>query len=295
MMPSKSTGPALLPVIALLFGASFWGIFWFPLRLLNAHGLDGLWSSLIIYGTATVVGFAGLLFQRPAGGHYRTLMLLALASGWCNVAFIIAVLEGHVVRVLLLFYLAPFWTVLLGRLLLHEQLSSQGRLTMVLAMTGALIMLWDPGVGLPWPSGKTDLLALSSGFAFALSNVLLRRLQSVSVWLKSVLAWGGVAAVALIWIMVAQAEVPQADSTALLGAFAIGLLGLVVVTVAVVYGLTHMPAHRAAVILLFELVVGAASAQWLTDEPVRMNEWAGGALILLAGWFAARSQMTNVS
>ena len=66
---------------------------------------------------------------------------------------------------------------------------------------------------------------------------------------------------------------------------------MVVMTLVVLYGVTHMPAHRSAVILLFELVVGAVSAQLLTDEHVMVNEWVGGVLIVLAGWYAARHQV----
>lgn len=305
MMPSKSPGRGLLPLAALLMGATFWGVFWYPLRLLEAHGLDGLWTSLIIYGTATGVGLLGLGFRR-ADGSRRTdrgadpasaaavsvssLAVLGLASGWCNVAFILAMLEGNVVRVLLLFYLAPLWTVLLARFLLGETLSAGARLTMILAVSGAVVMLWDPEVGVPWPRSGADWLALTSGFAFALSNVTVRRLQRVPVWDKCLVAWAGVVAVAAAGIVMAGPGTPAGTAAALGGAAAIGLFGMVLMTVAVVYGMTHMPAHRAAVILLFELVIGAASAQWLTDERVQANEWAGGALILVAAWFAARAQ-----
>jgi drug/metabolite transporter (DMT)-like permease len=53
------------------------------------------------------------------------------------------------------------------------------------------------------------------------------------------------------------------------------------------YGVTHMPLHRSAVILLFELVVGAVSALLLTDERVLPREWTGGGMIVLAAWVAA--------
>jgi len=46
--------------------------------------------------------------------------------------------------------------------------------------------------------------------------------------------------------------------------------------------------HRSATILLFELVAGAVSSQWLTDEVVTTLEWFGGGLIILAAYLAAR-------
>jgi len=290
-MPSKPATSTLLPLAALLFGAAFWGVSWYPLRLLEGQGLVGLWSTLIIYGTALAIGLVALAVVRERPRLDGWLLLLFAASGWCNVAFILAVLEGHVVRVLLLFYLSPLWTVLLARLLLRETLSPTARLTLGVAMAGALIMLWDAEAGVPWPRTDADWLALTSGFAFALSNVTVRRVQEVSVWGKTVAAWAGVVLVAAAWIYIEGLAFPPVETGVVGGAVALGTFGMGAMTLAVVYGMTHMPAHRAAVVLLFELVVGAASAQWLTDEIVRPQEWAGGALILLAGWFAARAQV----
>lgn len=295
-MSSKPGGSALLPLAALLVGATFWGTLWYPLRLLEARGLEGPWASLFIYTAAAAIGLSGLCFRRGASAWpgSGSIVVLALASGWCNVAFIVAVLEGHVLRVMLLFYLAPLWTVLLARLLLGEVLSPRARVTMVLAMAGAVIMLWDPQTGIPWPADVADWLALSSGFAFALSNVTVRRLQQVPVWNKCLIAWGGVVLVAAAWLLIPGGTPPPVDVAAMAWAAAIGVFGMVLMTFAVLYGVTHLPAHRAAVILLFELVIAAISAQWLTDESVRSNEWFGGVLILLAGWYAARSQAVEV-
>jgi drug/metabolite transporter (DMT)-like permease len=290
-MPSKPADSAVLPLAVLLFGAAFWGISWFPLRLLEGHGLAGLWSTLIIYATALAIGLAALALNRERPRLDGWMVMLLAASGWCNTAFILAVLEGNVVRVLLLFYLSPLWTVLFGRLLLRETLSPAARVTMAVAMVGAVIMLWDAETGVPWPRTAADWLALTSGLAFALNNVIVRRLQQVSVWGKTVMAWAGVVLVAGAWIIVEGLSFPPVGAPVIGGAMALGAFGMAGMTLAVVYGMTHMPAHRAAVVLLFELVVGAASAQWLTDEVVKPQEWAGGALILLAGWFAARAQV----
>ena len=51
-----------LPVLALLIGASTWGIVWYPYRLLAHNGVGGELSALITYGIATVAALA--LFPR---------------------------------------------------------------------------------------------------------------------------------------------------------------------------------------------------------------------------------------
>lgn len=279
----------LLPVLSLLFTASLWGVVWYPLRLLDAAGLGGLWSSLFSYGAALVV-FLWVFVRdwQVVAAHVMPLTLLGLAAGWCNVAFIMAVLDGNVVRVLLLFYLSPFWAVSLGWLMLGERLDRQSMLVFVIAVLGALVMLWNDQLGVPWPHDMADWLAVSSGCAFALSNVYVRRLQGVNVWLKSACSWAGVVLVAVFWIAFSHAALPQVSGTIYLGAIALGLCGFLLMTVTVQFGVMRMPVHRSAVILLFELVVGAISSLLLTDETVLVREWIGGGMIITAAWLAAR-------
>ena len=278
----------LLPVLSLLFTATLWGVVWYPLRLLEGQGLAGLWSALISYGAILCVFLWVLVRDRKSlAVNMVPLALMGLSAGWCNVAFIMAVLDGHVVRVLLLFYLSPFWAVCLGWLMLGERLDGKSMLVFAVAVTGAVIMLWNEDVGIPWPRDHADWLAVSSGFAFALSNVFVRRTQNVSVLLKSTASWSGVVVVAVIWIVLSHAGVPEVSGSVLLAAVALGLFGFLVMTLTVLYGVTHMPVHRSAVILLFELVVGAVSSLLLTDEIVLYREWLGGFMIVTAAYMAA--------
>lgn len=289
-MPSKQSH-IILPVLALLLGATLWGVFWYPLRLLEQNGLVGLWATLMIYGAALVVGLPVVLKRRYPLVRPGLLLVLAVVSAWCNIAFILAILEGNVVRVTLLFFLSPLWTVILSKFILDEPLTRSARITLLLALVGALIMLWDSEMGVPWPQGQADWLALSSGFAFALANVLIRKMHDVEIWVKTVSTWCGAVTLSAVWILVAGIALPAVEPEVVVGALSLGAVGMVLMTLVVLYGVTHMPAHRSAVILLFELVVGAVSAQLLTDEHVMLNEWGGGLLIVLAGWYAARHQV----
>jgi drug/metabolite transporter (DMT)-like permease len=279
----------LLPVASLLFSATLWGIVWYPLRLLEEQGLSGGWSALISYAAALGV-FLWVFFRdwQALRRNFPSLVLMSLAAGWCNLAFIMAVLDGNVVRVLLLFYLSPFWAVCLGWLILDEKLDGKSMLVFIVAVAGALVMLWNDDIGMPWPRDRADWLAVSSGFAFALSNVFVRRMQSVHVYLKSASSWAGVVLVAALWLAVTGTGFPDTAAGIYLFAVLLGLCGFMGMTLAVLYGVTRMPIHRSAVILLFELVAGAISSQLLTDEVVLLREWIGGAMIIAAAWLAAR-------
>ena len=288
MVTSKQEN-RLLPILSLLFTATLWGIIWYPLRLLEEQGLAGPWSALISYGAVLCV-FLWVPVRERASMQQNLLpfVLMSLSAGWCNVAFIMAVLDGNVVRVLLLFYLSPFWAVCLGWFMLDERLDRKSMLVFAIAVVGALVMLWDETLGMPWPRDTADWMAVSSGFAFALSNVFVRRMQSVSVLLKSTGSWAGVVVVAGGWLLLKNAAFPAVGSDVLLAAIALGLCGFLVMTFTVLYGVTRMPVHRSAVILLFELVAGPASSLWLTDEVILPREWLGGLMIIMAAWLAAR-------
>jgi len=288
----KRSNHHILPVLSLLLTASLWGLVWYPLRLLEAQGLSGLWLTLASYGAALALGLVWLWRSRS---DWRikpfVLGMMTLAVGWCNVAFVLAVLDGTVLRVLLLFYLSPLWALLLGWVLLNEHPGSSGLLVFVLALAGAVTMLWDPEMGLPWPRDRADWLAVSSGFAFSFANVMVRKSQHLPMQTKSAASWLGVVLVAGAWILIIQEPFPLVQASTWIGAALLGWFGFVVMTVTVVYGVSHMPVHRSAVILLFELVVGAVSSLMLTDERVLLQEWLGGALILTAAYFAAHAHI----
>jgi drug/metabolite transporter (DMT)-like permease len=63
---------------------------------------------------------------------------------------------------------------------------------------------------------------------------------------------------------------------------------LVVATRVVYFGITHLPANRAIVIMLFELVVAALAAWLLVGESMSVREWIGGALIVAASLLSGK-------
>ena len=140
--PQGGSDRPTLGVVALVFNAMVWGISWWPLREVQAHGLHPLWSTVLIYLLATL----GVLAYRPQAWRglleHPGLLLLLLASGLTNVSFNWAVTVGDVVRVVLLFYLMPAWSVLIAWLLLNEKPSTGSLLRLALACGGDALMLF---------------------------------------------------------------------------------------------------------------------------------------------------------
>ncbi len=285
--PERET--TVLPFLALLLSATVWGVMWYPLRLFEARGLDGLWITFIFFAGATVAGMvlmAGRL--RRLGGQPWVVLGIALASGWCNTTFNLAMLEGNVMRALLLFYLSPLWATLIGWGFLGERLTPLSLLLLGISILGAVIMLWQPGAMVPWPTGRADWLAIGSGLAFAILNALIRHGTRVPLPIKMMASWVGVLLVAGVWLVVIGIPAPATGAGTISAAALFGAVVIVIATLSVQYGVTHMPVHRSAIILLFELVAGAVSAGLLTNEVVSLREWLGGGLIVVAAMISAR-------
>lgn len=275
-------------IAALLIGATVWGLIWYPYRAMEDAGLSGALATTFTYGVALLV--SGLTFWRKlrVARLDGWLVAIALSSAGCNLGYVLAMLQGQVMRVLLLFYLAPLWTVLLAWLLLKERLNGIGAAIVGLSVAGAATMLWHPQLGTPWPRDGAEWLGLAAGFLFALSNVLIRRAQQYPIEVKSVAVFAGVAVVGTLWTWLVEPPATLALDGP--GWLLVGLVGVVLLAVNAIvqYGLTRVAANRAVVILLFELVVAAFASWWLAGEAMGPREWLGGALIVAASLFSAR-------
>lgn len=279
-----------LAVLGILFSSTMWGLIWYPMRLLEQQGLPVVWSTLLMYFAAAIVASVMLLQQKKDfSGHWPlSLWGLAAAAGITNIAFLVALTQGEVMRVMLLFYLSPLWSVLLSRWWLGEKISRLSMLMIIVAMSGTMIMLWHPEIGLPWPNDMADWLALFAGFMFSVNNVLSRKLADVAMEVKTTIVYWGVVMVAGIVLVLQQSSVPDISLNLWIGVMVFGGLCFTAMTIAVLYGLARMPVFRSAILMLSELVVAALSAWWLTSEQMSQTEWLGGALIFIAAYGMAK-------
>lgn len=277
-------------VAALVFNAFVWGISWWPFRALHAHGLHPLWSTALVYA----IVFAGFAVLRPRALadvlRLPALWLLAMAAGLTNIGFNWAVTIGDVVRVVLLFYLMPAWSLLLAWPILHERPTPAGLLRLVLALAGVATVLGTGG-GLPLPGGPADWLALMGGFSFALTNVLLRRLHAVPPGSRLLAMFGGgmTMATSLALLFGLGGTVPGFSPMAPAG-WAVAVLlsgGFLLSNLALQYGASRLAAHTTALVMLSEVVFASLSSVAAGAAQLGTRTLAGGALILAAAAWSA--------
>ena len=280
-----------MPVFGVLSGALVWGLIWYPYRALQDVGLSGAMATLITYLLAML---CGSFMLRPIWRERSTFgwwaLLLVFSAGWANFGYVLGMLHGEVMRVLLLFYLAPVWTILFSFWLLGERLNRYGYFVIALSLGGAMVMLWKPGLGLPLPQNTSEWLGLSAGMGFALSNVTSRRAAHLSVETKSFSLWLGTAMLTLPFLLWQGGLGEQVFAISVQSWLVLLLLGLVLcaTSFAVQYGVTHLSANRAVVLFQFELVIAAISSYFLANEAMELREWIGAALIISASFLSGK-------
>lgn len=276
---------AHVPSTAVAVSAIIWGLWWIPIRWLGESGLHGTWASFGVYAVSLLL-FVPLGWLRRdtlrAGGV--PLLLTGALFGLMMVLWNHAVLIGEVVRVVLLFYLAPVWATVLGVLVLGERVGRWRLVSIVLGLSGAAVVLGFEG-GLPLPRAAAEWMGLAAGFLFALSATLARRAPDVSDVDKSTVSFVAALAAALVLAAFDPAPAPGLAvmlDAAPLAAFA-AFAWMLPATFLVFWGASRLDPGRVSLLLLFEVVAAAISAAILTDEPFGAREIAGCVLILLAG------------
>ncbi|MEZ0309721.1 MAG: DMT family transporter [Ramlibacter sp.] len=284
------------PALALVLNAFVWGVSWWPFRELHQHGLHPLWATALVY----LISIALLLAVRPrAWESFRSLPLLWVlmaAAGMTNVGFNWAVTIGDVVRVVLLFYLMPAWTVVLAWPILGERPTAAGMLRLVLALAGVVIVLKTDGASWPVPEGIADWLALAGGFSFALTNILLRKLRDAVPEARILAMFGGGATLAIVAGMTAVAlgsiGLPPEPQAAWAGVGIALSIGFLASNIALQYGASRINAHAAALIMLSEVVFASLSSVALGAAELSARTLAGGALIVGAALLSALPSRT---
>ena len=278
-----------LAVGALVLNALVWGVSWWPFRQLQGYGLHPLWATALMY-LAITAGLLAVNFKawRSLAAHPQ-LWLLGLVAGMTNIGFNWAVTVGDVVRVVLLFYLMPAWSVLVAWLVLDEKPTLASLLRLLLAMAGVLVVLKTPGSPWPVPQGAADWLAIAGGFSFALTNSMLRKCSDTPGGARMLAMFGGsglLAALAAVlgmqWQVVPSPALQAAGIPVLLAL----ALAFIVSNAALQYGAARLAAGTTAIVMLTEILFASVSSAALDAAEFTPRILLGGGLIVLAAVLA---------
>ncbi|MGD8641904.1 MAG: DMT family transporter [Gammaproteobacteria bacterium] len=275
--------------VTILFISSIgWGLTWLPIKSINQMGLDGIYLVFIAFTCAGLLLSPYLFTQRRSWrGNMRFLLLIALIGGLANLSFQTALVHGNVVRVMILFYLLPVWSILGAWYILNEKPDWVRMVAVVISLSGAMLILNVDGKtfsGLNW----VDVTAIVAGMTFALNNIYFRKTAEQplagkvsAMFLGCAVLMGGY----LLFNPVATA-IPDNLSPLYAGLYGVFFLGLI--TFGTQWGVTQLEAGRSALIIVMELVAAVISVALLTETQLSPREIAGAALVLTAavveGW-----------
>jgi drug/metabolite transporter (DMT)-like permease len=279
---------APLPTVALLFASVMWGFSWMPLRFINGLGVDGPPLTLLAFGAATLLT-APIMWRQWSHwkGYPLAVVAMFMFGGFANFAFTAALMYGEIIRVMMLFYLAPVWAVLGGALFLKERVDTKRLLGVGLAIFGAFLVLGGTRI-FETPPSLIDVLAVSSGFAFAMNNLVCRAVQEVPVATKLGAMFVGTSVLSGAYLLFVAGGMPTISLEGWVWSVLYGLVWIVVATLATQWAVTHMEAGRAAIILIVELLAAVVSAALFAGEVMSLTEILGGSLILFATLMEAR-------
>jgi len=273
-------------LLVLLIGTS-WGLYWLPVREIASLGLSGAWGVLAILT-------AGLVVLAPFAWRARALLAasspLALCSvALCGVAFMlysVGLLYGRVAIVVILFFLTPVWSTLLGRLLMGWAITKVRVVVLLMGLAGLVLMLGADGDA-PFPRNLGEWLGLTSGFLWAVSTVGIR-VKSTAGPLESAFVLVGGAWVGALILAPLLEPAPDASMItqplALIGwVFVAGIFGTAAAMAGIMWAATKLEPARLGILLMAEVLVSAVSAALLAGEALTGAEMIGGGFVLLAG------------
>ncbi len=295
-MSFAKTHGGLLAAGALVINAFVWGVSWWPFRELQSAGLHPLWATAAVYVLVCIgmLGFYGSALKDLRAN--AALWSLALASGLTNVGFNWAVTVGDVVRVVLLFYLMPAWSVLVAWGLLGERPTRASLLRLGLAMVGVLIVLKTPNSPWPVPQSGADWLALMGGLSFAITNALLKKQSHTPSGARMLAMFAGGAlmatSVATLGMSFGALPMPALQPSAGLVFGALCLL-FIISNVALQYGAARLSASTTSLVMLTEILFASVSAALLGAAVFSPRIFWGGSLIVLAALLAALAHNKN--
>jgi drug/metabolite transporter (DMT)-like permease len=269
-----------------LWTGMFWGFYWLPVRALADLGLVGAWGTLVITLAAAAVLFPFALAGRRRLAAVDPLALASILLGGAAFAlYSVGFLYGRVAIIILLWFLSPVWSTLIGRYLMGWPTPRLRVAAIVVGLTGLALMLGGDGQA-PFPRGVGEWMSLVGGVLWSFSTTGIRTKSEIDPLLAAFVFAVGAALAALILapFLGPLPRLPAYDTAKAIGlALATGGLWWGASMAGLMWATMRLDPARVAILLMTEVLTGALSASFLANERLRGAEMLGGALVLCAG------------
>ena len=168
--------------IALALSAGVWGLYWYPLRTIEATGMSGSWS-VVFFNACPLIVMIPLLIR-----HFKQFLSVMvptlLGSIFIGLAFTFyanGLVETTIIRATMLYYLTPVWSTLIGVIWLSEPLTRARIIAIGVAFSGLFLLLGVSGETSSYPLNIGDLYSLLSGIFWAFGVASLNRWPNIPI------------------------------------------------------------------------------------------------------------------
>ncbi|RMF37967.1 MAG: DMT family transporter, partial [Alphaproteobacteria bacterium] len=273
------TGTRILPLLLGLFAAVLWGLWWLPVRGLEAAGLTGL-AAVTAMCLGALPALAPAALRRGGDWPRGRSGAGALFMGVAVILYGYGLTVNEVVRTILFFYLAPAWSIAIELLFFGRRWYWRSGLALVLSLSG-LVVIQRGEIGLA-AFGLGDLVALGAGLAWSIGSAMVFSAPSGTASRLTLIATasafaGGVAVLSL------TDGLPEISGRAAGLALLWGTIFTAPVLLATIWGALRLGPATLSFLLTAEIVTGVISSALLLDEPFGLPEALGAALIVLGG------------
>ncbi len=274
--------------LACAFAGVVWGLFWIPLRAMDAIGITGAWATAMLYfwPLVLVLPLAAWRWRRILRGGFG-LQLTGLVTAASLVLYADALIYTEVIRAMLLYYLTPVWSTLLARIFLKEPVTLARSIAIALGFAGILV-IFGVDTGIPWPRNVGDWMGLAAGIVWAVAAVRMRSdNQNHAIEFTTVqFGWGTLLALGVAFLPLAGAgPAPSLERVAGVLPWLLPVVLLVVIpgTFAALWGTPLLSPGIVGLLFMTEISVGAVTAALWAGEPFGAREIVGILLISGAG------------
>lgn len=264
-----------------------WGVYWLPVRSLAGMGLSGAWGTVAITLAAALVLAPGALAARREIGRASRVTLAATALGGAAFAlYSIGFVHGRVAIIILLYFLTPVWSTLIGRHVMGWHTPRLRLLAIAVGLAGLALMLGADGA-LPLPRGAGEWMALVAGILWSVATTGIRARPELRPAAAAFFFALGASLAALVLAPLLgpwPGGLPAGTAGRAIGlALATGGLWWGLSVASLMWATARLEPARVGILLMTEVLVGAGSATLLAGEHLGRLELLGGALVLCAG------------
>jgi|TARA_B110000971_G_C19933092_1_gene464955 DME family drug/metabolite transporter len=272
--------------ILCILGAFF--LSWGGLLVREWDGSD-IWQILFwraLFFTITLIIFLYSIYKNEAisiikkSGFPGLLGGITMSIGF--IAYIVSMTETSVANVLFIISTQTIWLAIFGYLFLKEKINLKTLLSILLAMTGIVVMISG---SLSTGSLFGNLIALFIPINFAFLILLIRKFSKLD--LVPALFYGGIIIIILAFFM---ADTILVSKNNLLVGFLLGTFQHACGFICIVIGARSTPAVVVGLLMLVETLLGPFWVYIFLNEIPPMSVFVGGSIIVIAVIFKTLEQ-----